>query len=124
MQVTINQNPASPSEMAIAKATQEAIITDAKGRTIKLKRPGVLAQYRLIEVLGETAQNRVYMAMVLPLIFVTEIDGDVVFQPARKSEVEALIQRLDHEGIEAVMNGVKENFGESDPEGDKAALKN
>lgn len=124
MQVQIHNNQASPSEMAISKAHQEAVVTDAKGRTIKLKRPGVLAQYRLIEVLGETAQNRVYMAMVLPLIFVIEIDGDYVFFPAKKSEVEALIQRLDHEGIEAVMNGVKDNFGESDPEADKAALKN
>lgn len=122
MQVTINES--APSAQLIAKAIAETVITDARGRSIKLKKPGVLAQYRLIEILGETAKNQVYMGMVLPLIFVAEIDGDPVFQPSRKSEVEALIQRLDEDGIAAVMAGVNEHFGASDPEADKAALKN
>lgn len=119
--VTINETPTAE---VIAKAKAEVVITDDKGRSIKLKKPGVLAQYRLIEVLGDSAKNEVYMGMVLPLIFVSEIDGEAVFSPAKKSEVEALIQRLDEEGIAAVMAGVQENFGKSDPEADQAALKN
>ncbi len=97
MQVAVNES--APSAQIIAKANAEAIVTDARGRTIKLKKPGVLAQYRLIEALGDSAKNEVYMGMVLPLIFISEIDGDVVFQPNTKREVEALIQRLDEEGI-------------------------
>jgi hypothetical protein len=62
--------------------------------------------------------------MVLPLIYVTAIDGDPVYQPASKREVEALIQRLEEEGVGAVMNGVQANFGASNPEADKAKLKN
>ncbi|KAG0167309.1 hypothetical protein DFQ30_006189 [Apophysomyces sp. BC1015] len=54
--------------------------------------------------------------MVLPLIFVTAIDDDPVFQPASKREVEALIQRLDEDGIAAVLQGVQANFGSEDPE--------
>jgi hypothetical protein len=122
MQVTINES--APSAQLIAKAIAEAVITDDRGRSIKLKKPGVLAQYRLIEILGETAKNQVYMGMVLPLIFVAEIDGEPVFQPSSKREVEALIQRLDEDGIAAVMAGVNAHFGASDPEADKAALKN
>lgn len=120
--VKVTLNP-TPSQEAVAKATAEAVVTDGRGRAIKLKKPGVLAQFRLIEVLGDTAKNEVYMAMVLPLIFVTEIDGETIFPPARKSEVEALIQRLDEDGISAVQAGVMANFGQSDPEADRATLK-
>ena len=119
--VTLNE---TPREEAIAKAQSEFDISGSRGRTIKLKKPGVLAQYRLIEILGASAKNEVYMAMVLPLIYVTSIDGEVVHQPISKREVEALIQQLDEDGVEAVMVGVQANFGKQDPDADKDALKN
>lgn len=127
VKVTMNsqeQTSNTPSAQAVAKGNSELAVTDSKGRSIKLKKPGVLAQYRLIEALGESAKNEVYMGMVLPLIFVSEIDGDPVFLPTSKREIEALIQRLDEEGLEAVMLGVQENFKRADPDADKAALKN
>lgn len=114
----------TPSAQAVAKAAVEASVTDARGRAIVLKKPGILAQYRLIEALGDSAKNEVYMGMVLPLIFVASIDGDQVFMPNTKREVEALISLLDEDGVSAVVNGVQEHFGQSDPERDKAALKN
>lgn len=120
--VTLHESTAAAQAVAKAQVTSEVI--DDSGRIIKLRKPGVLAQFRLIEALGDTAQNQVYMAMVLPLIFVTEIDDDPVVPPTRKSEVEALIQRLDEHGIAAVQAGVQEHFGASTPEQDKAALKN
>lgn len=123
VKVTLNQSP-TPSDQVVAKATAETVITDGRGRSIRLKKPGVLAQFRLIEVLGDTAKNEVYMAMVLPLLFVTEIDGETIFPPSRKSEVEALIQRLDEDGIGAVQAAVMQNFGGSNPDADRAALKN
>ena len=113
-----------PSDEAVAKAAADFVIQDANGRSITLKKPGVLAQYRLIEALGDSAKNEVYMAMVLPLIYVVKIDDNDVRSPNTKREVEALIQQLDEVGIEAVVSNVQEKFGKSDPEGDKAALKN
>jgi hypothetical protein len=118
VKVTLN-----PSEQIVKQANAEVTVSDERGRVIKLKKPGVLAQFRLIEALGETAKNEVYMGMVLPLIFVTAIDDDPVYQPASKREVEALIQQLDEDGIAAVLSGVQENFGKTDPEADKAAVK-
>jgi hypothetical protein len=118
IKVTLN-----PSEEIIQAAQAEITVTDADGRVIRLKKPGVLAQYRLIEILGESAKNEVYMGMVLPLIFVTAINNEPVYIPTSKAQVEALIQQLDEDGIAAVMQGVQDNFGKSDPEGDKAALK-
>jgi len=113
-----------PSEQLVAKATAATIVHDTKGRAIELKKPGVLAQFRLIEALGDSAKNEVYTRMVLPLIYVASIDGDLVAPATRKSEIEALIQRLDEEGIAAVVNGVNEHFGQQDPEKAKADLKN
>lgn len=112
-----------PSEEAVQKAMAEFTVNDSAGRVIKLKKPGVLAQYRLVEVLGESAKNDVYMGMVLPLMYVTAIDELPIFQPTSKREVEALIQHLDEHGIGAVMVGVQERFGAVDPEKDKAELK-
>lgn len=109
----------------VVKAAQAAFdVVDARDRTLTLKKPGVLAQYRLIEALGDSAKNEVYMNMVLPLIYVSAIDGTPVVQPNSKREVEALITRLDEEGIAAVMAGVAEHFGAPNPEKDKAAVKN
>lgn len=122
MQVTLNEN--SPSAELINKAVAEVTITDARGRTFTLKRPGVLAQYRLVDMLGESAKNEVYMGMVLPLTYVAAIDGQPEGAPASRRQLDALIQRLDEDGIAAIMVGVQENFGTADPEKDKAALKN
>jgi hypothetical protein len=113
----------TPSAELLKAAKAEATITDSKGRAIVLKKPGVLAQYRLVEALGKTASNEVYMGMVLPLIYIASIDGEPV-SATNKLQIEALIQRLDEDGIQAVMKGVQDNFGAPDPGADKAALKN
>lgn len=113
----------TPSEEVIAKAVEESVTTDSHGRAIKIKKPGILSQYRLIEALGDSAQNQTYMSMVLPLIYVTAIDDLAVHQPKTKMQVEALIQLLDEHGVDAVMRHVQETFGQNDPEQDKADLK-
>ncbi|MFN3886140.1 MAG: hypothetical protein ACK4MG_04205 [Aquabacterium sp.] len=118
--VTLNQ---TPSAQLIAHAAQEGEVTDGLGRAIKLRKPGVLAQFRLIEAVGDSAKNEVYMAMVMPLLFVASIDGEEVEPIVRKSELEALINRLGDEGVTAVVSKVAETFGARDPEADKAALK-
>ncbi len=113
-----------PTDQILAKANEESVITDSNGRVIKLKKPGILAQYRLVEALGDVAANAVYRNMVIPLIYVTEIDGMAVNPPKSKLQVEALVQQLDEAGIEAVMTHVQELYGATDPEQEKAAIKN
>ncbi|MDZ5633935.1 hypothetical protein [Janthinobacterium sp. GMG1] len=120
VKVTLREAPAA---QVLAKANEETVTTDARGRVIKLKKPGVLAQYRLIEALGDSAANQTYMGMVLPLIYVTAIDDLAVNPPKLKMHVEALIQQLDEDGIEAVMKHVQETYGKTDPDADKAELK-
>lgn len=117
--VTVN----SPSEQVIAQAQAEASVTDARGREIVLRKPGVLAQYRFIDILGESAKNSVYVSMTLPLIFVYSIGGDVVSFPGKRSQIDALIQLLDEDGLDALNKGIEKHFGASDPEADKESLK-
>lgn len=116
-------NP-SPSAELIAKAQAEFTFNDGKGRSITLKKPGILSQFRIVEVVGELAKNEVYMAMVMPLIYVSAIDGDAVSFPSTKRELEALIQRLDEEGVEAVSIEASKHFGKSKVKEDQAAIKN
>ena len=119
--VTINE---TPTAQVVAQATAASETVDARGRVLSLKKPGVLAQFRLIEALGDTARNEVYVRMVMPLMYLSAIDGDPVAPPVRKSEIEALIQRLDEDGISAIVEAVQATYGQRDPDADKAALKN
>jgi hypothetical protein len=124
MVATLSLKTAPPSEQAVAKAAETVTIQDAKGRSIVLRKPGVLAQYRLIEAIGaQAAENTVYVSMVLPLIYIASIDDDLLTMPVNKLQIDGLITRLDEDGIAAVMHGVQEHFGSSDPAADKAAIK-
>jgi hypothetical protein len=100
-----------PSDQIVKQAKQEATITDSRGRVIELRKPDPLAQFRLIEVVGgAAAENRIYMGMVFPLLFVTSVGGTPVPAIQSKTQLEALIQRLDEDGITAVSTGVNEHF--------------
>ena len=119
--VTLNQ--ASPASEPVTPA--DNIVVDAKGRALKIKEPDILAPYRLVEMLGAAAENRVYMQMVFPFIYLVAIDADDNIQINTKRELEALIQRLGHEGVKALREGVEKAFGDK-PEhdaGEKAAIK-
>ena len=100
----------TPSEQLVKAAQSEVTVTDGRGRVITLRKPGVLAQFRLVEALGESAANSVYMGMVLPLVYVAAIDGDPV-RSSTKREIEALIQRIDEAGVTAVMETVRDTWG-------------
>ncbi len=109
--VKIKPDAEVPAKMAGPKTVD---VTDSTGRVITLKRPGVLAQYDLVEALGDSARNETYMGMVMPLIFIVAIDGEAIAAPDTKAEIKALIKRLDEAGVAAVMTGVGENFAVDD----------
>lgn len=106
----------TPTEQLVREAKREAEVQDAKGRRLKLVKPSPLIQFKLVKMVGgEAAANQVYMAMVMPLIFVQQIDDALVPTPQTERELEALIERLGEEGIEAATMGVHEHFGGLDP---------
>lgn len=114
----------TPSEQLITAAEDEAAATDARGRRIGLKKPGILSQFRIVAFVGnERASNQTYMQMILPITFVTAIDDDPVTPPNTLSELEAIIKRLGEDGVNAVMMKVMETWGQRDAEADKTAIK-
>lgn len=96
--------PRTPSEEIIqANAALEVTVTDKKGRQITIRKPNILAEYRLVEAAGpELSKNQQWMGMAMPVLWVIAIAGDPVPMPRTKREIEALIQRLDSDGIEAI----------------------
>ncbi|GAB3249199.1 hypothetical protein [Chitinimonas naiadis] len=113
-----------PSQQVVAKAMASVTVPDANGRSITLRKPGILAQFRQIEMLGDTASNLVYMNLVVPLLYISAINGEDEPAPITKAQLEALISRLGDEGVAAVHEGVQEHFRKTNIEADKAALKN
>lgn len=114
----------SPSQQVLAKAMAEATVTDSAGRKITLRKPAFLAQFRLVEVAGESASNTTFMSMIHPLLYISAIDGVPVSHPTNKKQLDALIAELDEHGFEAMAAGIIEHFApKDDPEGQKAELK-
>ena len=107
----------TPSESIINKNNAAYTIYDERSREIVLKKPNVLDQFRIVEVVGpETAKNEVYMAMIMPILYVASIDKvPAIF--GTKSELEALISRLGEDGVSTVFNGVKDHFSKEDQAG-------
>ena len=102
------------NNLATRNADGSVDVTASNGKRIKIKRPHVLAQYRLVEALGDAADSRVYLRMCIPLLWVAAIDGIDVPTPTSKREVEGLIARLDEAGIAAVSNAIDAQFAEKD----------
>ena len=113
-----------PSQEIIAQAQAEITVTDVKGRVLTLRKPNVLAHYRLVKILGEAASNTAYMSLVSPITYLTAIDGTPVSQPNTERELDALIQRLDEEGIMALMEGLQNHFAKAPQVEQEQALKN
>ncbi len=101
--------PSAADELR-ARLNRSVDVVDALGRTLTLKKPGVLDQLHLIEALGATAKNDMYLNIVVPVLYVVAINGEAVYKPASKRELEAIVQRLDEDGLQAVARGVEEHF--------------
>src|SRR5579871_505388 len=115
----------SPSDQVVKDSAKAVEITDARGRKITLTRPPILTQFKLPLIVGsDAAKNEVYMGMVMPLTYVSAIDGDPLAFPTTHLQIDALINRLDEDGVAAVMLGVVEHFGNVKPEEERAQVKN
>lgn len=111
----VRVNTESTATAAITKTGDSATIV-AGALSITLKKPGILSQYRIVEVVGgESSSNQTYMGMVLPLLWITAIDGVPLPAPSTKRELEALITRLGEDGTSAVMEHVYKVPAETTP---------
>ena len=71
------------------------IAIEAAGKKIELAKPDGLAALDLVGILGDKSENKVYLGMLYPLIYVAKIDGVKVNRPSSLNEARALFARLD-----------------------------
>src|ERR1700710_2611680 len=96
--VTIHKDTAgeTPSQSIIKAANQPTTLTDARGRSIGIKKMNPLDRLRLFEVIGpENSKNEQSAGYGALAFLVTSLDGEPVPRPSTKIQLEALVQRLD-----------------------------
>ena len=99
----------APAPAPVARQSEVAV-TDALGRTLKIRRLKPSERSRLSLALGAAAVDQVFFGNAFLSAAVTEIDGERIIRPSSKLEAEALMDRLDDEGLEAVGSAYVEHF--------------
>ncbi|WP_234775174.1 hypothetical protein [Paraburkholderia tropica] len=113
----------TPTQAILRKEASQVDVTDARGRILTLKKPDVLAQFDLIEALGDLAKNDVYRIMCIPAIYVVAIDGSPAPSPSNREQMRALISRLGEEGFEAIKSAIDKHWGAAEDGGDESVKK-
>jgi hypothetical protein len=117
MAVTPRDKPLTPSESIVAEANGTVIVTDARGRAITIKRLNALDRMRMFEAIGaDNCANPTYLGYAGLAYMVVDIDGDRVTIPRTKLQFEALIGRLEDDGLNAIATGAVEHFGVKESE--------
>ena len=101
----------TPSEAVIAAANATVTVRDERGRDITVRKLKTLDRMRLLELVGaDNAMNDRYLGYATLAYCVACIDGDLVPTINTKVALEAVVQRLDDDGINAVASAVAANF--------------
>lgn len=92
----------TPSGEVVKASAPTKTVTTKLGRTLVVRKPSALNRLRLYEIIGPSAaQNRQYLGHAGLACSVVSIDGEPVAFPTSKRELEALVQRLDDDGLDA-----------------------
>lgn len=92
----------APAATAVTTTKQSETIKDDMGRDLIVKVVSTLEAARLTRACGQDAENQTYMTFAVMAASVRAIDGDPVMFPNTIKSVEAIIERLDDEGMQAV----------------------
>lgn len=107
----------APAETApSAEVVRSSIVETEKvaddGRTIKVRKLTPRRRMQVFAFVGsELAGNQQYMSMAMIAASVVAIDGEGIPMPTSRREIEALVERLGDEGMDAAGRGVAELLG-------------
>jgi hypothetical protein len=91
-----------PSEKIIVNNPYDGkILTDARGRKIRLKQADILDEFDLMGALGTESSNPIYYMYAQIVLHIATIDDQVMEAPKTKGEFRAAIKRIDRDGMEA-----------------------
>jgi len=97
--------PENEGRSPLASTPDTHVVTDGRGRKIAIKKLTALKRMQLaLMVGGEAADNGAYMIYINLAASVTAIDGEPV-TTFTKLQLEVAVQRLDEDGLQAVMAG-------------------
>lgn len=127
--VTITHEPKSgdtPSQAIISNENSAQTVTDSKGRQISFRKLKVLERMRMFEVLGpDNSKNEMYLGYSALAFSVTSIDSEKIGRPTTKIALEALLQQLGDEGLDAVGEAMKKMMeSEASEKQETAQIKN
>lgn len=98
----------TPSQSFVAAAQHTWDVTDARGRTLTIHEITALDRLRLFKAVPpHLATNERYLGEACLAFAVTAIDGVPVPQPTNDPQIEAAIERLGNEGINAIGASLK-----------------
>jgi hypothetical protein len=80
--------------------------TDAQGRQIGWRKLNALEDFDLTEIAGASSSNEEWMLRASLAYGVREINGEAVSRPMNKTQLRALVARLDDDGMAAVLGVV------------------
>jgi hypothetical protein len=84
---------------------KNATVVDSQGRLIKVKKLSAFDKMRLYRAIGSNdAENVPLMNYATLAAAVTEMDGVPSAFPISSIQIDAMVQRLDEHGLEAVLN--------------------
>jgi hypothetical protein len=122
--VTITHTGDAPSEQIVKKANERTIVTDARGRSIAVRKLTPLDRMRMSKAAGaENATNQPYMLYALVACSVVAIDGDDQIIPTNDRQLEAAISLLGEDGYDAALEAVIAMYGSQSEETIAAAKK-
>jgi hypothetical protein len=111
----------SPTQQVIADANRIEYVVDDLGRNLGFTRWNAKLRRRVIKVISaEQGAKNEYVFMAMVVCSCVSIDGTPVPFPVSELQVDALVDRLEQEGINALGLGQVEKF----PPAEKDDVKN
>lgn len=101
----LSLNAPTPSQ-EMTRGVQPEVIPLNDGRKLHVRKPSVLAQYKILEALGpDLSANQTYVQMVMPLNYLGLIEDAEGARPVvftNKMQIEGLISELGEVGMDAL----------------------
>jgi hypothetical protein len=93
----------TPTESILSGARREIKAQDRRGRIIVARRFTALDTLRLLKAAGpDLSRNEAWLRMAMLAAAVTSIDSVPVPAPGNEAQIEAIVEKLGEEGLEAV----------------------
>lgn len=112
----MSDNVETPTQKIVKAANQVLSVTDSLGRVLNYKQHGALDRMNCIAAAGpELSRNTMWMQYALAATMCTAIDGVPVPKPNRRQDIEALVNKLGEEGLNAIIEAIAPPEPEADP---------